>query len=184
MKKLIYIFCAIVVTALVAVRVSALGTEKHQYVFNAARIALDTGFSIDSVIAQTTDDVLSVPIHINSNRGYIAHARLAEFAPGMKIGDGEIISVSDKIDLDTGLYIVRTRNVKNGLQMAEKRMSGIYIPVAAIIGDKVMVCDDGVARVRAITVIGADENNAVVAGLNDGDVVILSHVSDGDKVKC
>ncbi len=184
MKKLIYILCAVFIAGLIAVRVSALGTEKHQYVFNAARIAADSGLSVDTIVVKTTSGVLNVPIHINGNRGYIAYSRLGKFAVGMKIGGGEIISVSNKIDLDTGMYIVRTKNVTNGLQMAENKISGIYIPVSAVMGDTVMVADSGVARAKKIEVVGADETSAVVTGLNDGDIVILSHVSDGDKVKC
>lgn len=183
MKKLVYILCAMVIVTLVAIRVSAIGTEKHQYVFNAARIAADSGVAVETMVAKTTDGILNAPIHINSNRGYVAYARLGKFAPGQKVGGGEIISVSNQIDLDTGMYIVRTKNVKNGFHMAQTVVRGIYVPLYAINNGVVMVVSDGIAVSRDITIQNSDDEFAVVDGITDGDIIILSHINNGDKLR-
>ena len=81
------------------------------------------------------------------------------------------------------MYIVRTRNVSDGLQYAIFQTDGYFIPLSAISNGTVMLNVDGVATPRAVTVLRQDDQKAQVDGLNDGDVVILSSVNAGDKVQ-
>lgn len=183
MKKIIYILCALALIGIVVFRISTISAENSMQVFNTARTAVTDGIPVETIVAQTADGVLQNPIQIKDNRGYVSFARLGKFASGQTVGDGEIISVSKNIDLDTGMYIVRTRNVADGAYMAKSAMRGIYIPLYAIKNNTVMVADNGAAALREIKIINADNENAVVSGINDGDVIILSHVAAGEKVK-
>jgi hypothetical protein len=82
------------------------------------------------------------------------------------------------------LISVRTSGVSDGLQFAEFSADGYFIPLYAISDGVVFVAQDGVAVARQVNVVRQDSENAYVAsGLNDGDVVILSKVKSGDKVK-
>ena len=54
----------------------------------------------------------------------------------------------------------------------------------AIKNNTVFIVDNNVASPRTVEVVRQDSENAyIVSGLNDGDVVILSNVNAGDKVK-
>ena len=79
---------------------------------------------------------------------------------------------------------MRTSGVSNGLQFAEFTTSGHFIPLYAISGDTVYVVENGVATARTVKIARQDAERAYIkSGLNDGDVVILSKVKSGEKVK-
>ena len=46
-----------------------------------------------------------------------------------------------------------------------------------------MIDDNGIATPRDVKIIRQDADKALVDGLQDGDVVILSKISAGDKVQ-
>jgi multidrug efflux pump subunit AcrA (membrane-fusion protein) len=51
-------------------------------------------------------------------------------------------------------------------------------------GDNLFVVNNGTAEVRTVVVERRDAQNVLIkSGLNDGDVVILSNVQNGQKVK-
>ena len=61
--------------------------------------------------------------------------------------------------------------------------NGYFIPVYAVHNGALFVSDSDVAREKSINVIIQDSDTACVSGnINDGDVVILSRVSDGQKI--
>ncbi len=165
-------------------RFAAIAAEGRLAVFNPVRSAAEIGAPVETMIVQNKSGILREPILIQNNRGYVSYARVGKFAAGQKIGDGKITSVSSQIDLDTGMYIVRTRGASNGTQYAEYVAKGIFVPVYAVTNNTVMVARDGVANAVQVTVARQDADNALItSGLKDGDVVILSNIDDAAPVK-
>jgi hypothetical protein len=82
------------------------------------------------------------------------------------------------------MFLVRTSGVSNGLHFAEFTTDGIFVPLYAIADNSVFVVENGVAVVRDVVIARQDSENAYIkSGLNTGDIVILSNVQSGDKVK-
>ena len=78
---------------------------------------------------------------------------------------------------------MRTSGVDDGLQYAEFETVGFFVPLYAVNDGIVMIDDNGIATPRDVKIIRQDADKALVDGLQDGDVVILSKVSAGDKVQ-
>lgn len=183
-KRYTYIFCGVILLCWVVFRFSAIGAEKSLNVFNAARVAADIGTPVDVIEVSKTEDIIKEPIGIKNNRAYVSSARVGKLRSGQKVGKGEIVSVSSSIDLDTGMHVVRTRGVSDGLQYAEFIGNGYFVPAYAVKGDSVLIAENGVAEFRKVTVIRQDSEKAFISeGLKDGDKVILSKVNAGDKVQ-
>jgi hypothetical protein len=128
--------------------------------------------------------VLHEPITVENNRAYVTGNRVGLFRAGQKIGDGKIASVSQKIDLDTGMYVIKTTNVPNGLQYVEYTRNGYFVPVYAVVDENVFVYENGIATLRKVIVAHSDADVALITqGLHDGDIVILSKVASGEKVR-
>lgn len=183
-KKVIYISLIAVLVGWVIFRFAAVASENARYVFNASRIAADAGAPVTAIEMSRKSGVLYEPLAIQNNRAYVSAERAARLKAGQKIGNGKIVSVSSNLDYDTGMYVVRTTGVSDGLQFAEYTATGYFVPLHAISNDAVMVVQDGTAHVRQIQIARQDSENAYVSsGLSDGDVVILSSVKSGDKVQ-
>jgi hypothetical protein len=183
-NKSIYAMCAIAVIGWVAFRFAAIGDEQARYVFNATRDAAEHGAPIEVMDVKKQAGVLKEPLEIKNNRAVVSASRLGKFAPGQKVGSGKIISVSNRIDLDTGMYVIRTSGVKDGLNYAENANTGFFVPVYAVTNGTVMIVENGVAKSREVKIAAQDSDIAYVTrGLSDGDTVILSKVSDGERVK-
>ena len=182
-KNITFGICAALLIGWVVFRFTAIGAENARAVFNASRNAVDVGAPVYAITAQRTTGVLREPIEVKSNRALVSTARVDKLAPGQRVGDGEIVSVSRDVDLNTGMHIVRTRGADDGLQYAEFQTEGYFVPLYAISGDTVMLNVDGVATPRDVTIVRQDANNALVDGLRDGDVVILSKIDAGTKVQ-
>ena len=183
-KKWLYIVLAAVIIGWVVFRFAAVASENARYVFNASRIASDVGAPIEYVEISATDGVLYEPLAIKNNRAYVSGERASRLRAGQRIGNGKIVSVSQNLDLDTGMFAVRTSGVSDGLQYAEFHANGYFVPLYAITDGTVMVSENGVAQNRAVNIARQDSENAyITSGLNEGDIVILSRVNSGDKVK-
>ena len=184
MKQFFAILTIAILIGWVVFRFAAVASENSRHVFNAARVAIDQGMPIEAITVSRTDGVLREPISVKNNRALVSGARVVKLRAGQKIGNGTITSVSHKIDYDTGMHVVRTSGVADGLQFAEISGNGFYLPVSAIENNTVMVVEDGVATVRNVVINAQDANMAqITSGLNDGERVILSRVQDGTKVK-
>ena len=167
----------------VVFRFAAVASENARHVFNASRVAAAQGVPVEVVTVVRTNGILREPIAVKNNRALVSGARVGKLRAGQKVGDGKITSVSRKIDYDTGMHVVTTSGVSDGLQFAEISGNGFYVPVSAIKNGTVMVVDGNVADVRAVAVSAQDADTAYISdGLRDGDNVILSHVNAGDKV--
>lgn len=184
MKQFFTILLIAVLAGWVVFRFAGVASENSRHVFNAARVAADQGAPVEVITITRTDGILREPISVKNNRALVSGARVGKLHAGQKIGEGKITSVSRKIDYDTGMHIVRTSGVSDGLQFAEVPGHGFFIPVSAIENGTVMVVDNGVADIRTVTVSDQDATMAYITdGLNDGDKVILSNVKAGEKVK-
>ena len=183
-KKIIYIVCAVVLVAWVLYRFVMIALEQRQFVYNAARMMATDGIPVEVLEMKKQTGILFEPVAVKNNRAMVSTARATLLKAGQKIGEGEIVSVSGNIDLDTGMHVVRTRGTSDGLQNAEYRANGYFVPVYAISNGSVFVVEDGAAAARAVKIARQDADTALITqGLTDGDMVILSKVSAGDKVQ-
>lgn len=183
-KHAFFIALVAIMAGWVIFRFAAVASENARFVFNASRSAADVGLPIESVTVQVASGTLYEPLSVKNNRAYVSAERAEKLHVGQKIENGKITHVSNSIDLNTGMYLVRTTGVSDGLHFAEFTKDGIFIPLYAVSNNSVLVVDNGTAVVREIKIMRQDSENAYVAsGLNSGDVVILSKVNAGDKVK-
>lgn len=183
-RKIMSIGLIAVLVLWVVFRFTMIGIENARSVYNAARVAQTDGVPVVVQQIERTSGVLREPIAVKSNRAYVASGRAHKFGAGQHVAGGVIISVSPDIDLDSGMHVVRTRGVADGLQYAEFRATGHFVPVYAVNNGVVMVADGNIARARDVVVARQDAENALISsGLNDGDVVILTRVSDGEKIQ-
>ena len=176
-KNILYGACAVALIGWVVFRFAAIGAENARAVFNPARAAADVGAPVYAMKMTRGVGVLREPIEIKDNRALVSSVRVGKLQPGQRVGDGEIVSVSNNVDLNTGMHIVRTRGATDGLQYAEFESDGYFVPLYAVSNGVVMLDVDGVATPRDVNIV------ALVEGLSDGDVVILSHIGAGDKVQ-
>jgi len=182
-KKRLYAALVLVLAGWVVFRFAVIGAQHRLQVYNPARAAAANGTPVAVMEIKRAPGIVREPLTIKNNRAYISGARVGLLRAGMPVGDGEIVSVGAGIDLDTGMHVVRTRGAADGLQFAEFRANGYFVPVYAVEADAVYLMRDGVAVRTPVQITRRDIDTAyVTAGLNDGDVVILSRVADGTKV--
>lgn len=182
-KKIMYIALVAVLVGWVVFRFAAVASENARYVFNASRVSADVGAPIEYITMQNAPGTLYEPLAVKNNRAYVTASRASMLRAGQRVGTGKITSVSSNIDYDTGMYVVRTTGVADGLQFAEFTTNGHFVPLYAITDGAVMVAVDGIAVLRDVKIARQDSENAyITSGLNDGDIVILSAVNAGTKV--
>ena len=183
-KVIIGLILAILVLFAFSYRFYVIEQENHFEVFNIIRHNASNGVPVRVLEMQKTDGVLFEPLTIKNNRGFVSGVRIGLFKIGQKIGNCKITSVSKNIDLDTGMYVIKTNGCEDGLQYVENRKSGFYVPVSALHGNTVFVVSEGVAQSREVVIENRDMQNALIkSGINEGDIVILSNVQDGEKIK-
>lgn len=183
-KNIIYTIIITLIVAVFAYRFYAVSRENNFEVFNIIRNNAQNGVPVHVVEMQKTDGVLYEPLTIKNNRAFVSGVRLPAFKAGQKIGNCKIVSVSHNIDLDTGMHVIRTSGCADGLQYAENKKNGFYVPVSAVRGNFVFVAENGIAKSREIVIEDRDlENVLIKSGINAGDIVILSSVQNGEKIK-
>lgn len=183
-KHAFFIALVAIMTCWVIFRFVAFAAENKRYVFNASRVAMDVGAPVETMTVQVAQGTLYEPLSVKNNRAYVSGERAEKLRAGQKIENGKITFVSKSLDLNTGMFLVRTSGVSNGLHFAEFTTDGIFVPLYAIADNSVFVVENGVAVARNIVVARQDSENAYIkSGLNTGDIVILSNVQSGDKVK-
>ena len=183
-KKFAYVALVAILAGWVIFRFAAVASENARFVFNASRVAADTGAPVLAIEMTNTTGTLFEPLSVKNNRAYVSAARAKKMRAGQRVGNGKIVSVSSNIDYNTGMYVVRTSGVADGLQMAEFTADGYFIPLYAITDGTVYVAENGVATARTVEIARQDSETAYIkSGLHDGDIVILSSVRAGDKVQ-
>ena len=183
-KHIFYIALVVIMVGWVIFRFAIIASENNRSVFNASRNAMTHGAPVETLVAENKAGVIYEPLAIKNNRAYVTAERAKKLKAGQTVGDGKITYVSKNIDLDTGMFVVKTKNVENGLQFAEFTADGFFVPLYAIKNNSVFVIENNVAVARDIEIANQDSENAyIVSGLNDGDIVILSNINAGTKVK-
>ena len=183
-KNIIYLILLIGVVGCFSYRFYRVANENNFDVFIIVLKVLKNGVPVEVLTMVKTDGILIEPITIKNNRGFVSGARVNMFKPGQNLGDCKIVSVSKNIDLDWGMYVIKTSACSDGLKQAEIKQNGFFIPISAVHGDTVYVVDGDYARSHKIEIAGRDLQNVLVkSGINDNDVIILSDVSDNQKIK-
>ncbi len=183
-KHIMHAALAVLVVGWGVFRFCAVASENARQVFNASRVAADVGVPVHAMRAEYKTGTLYEPLSVQNNRAYVTGARAKNLRAGGRVGSGEIVSVSRNLDLETGMFVVRTRGVADGLHYAEFSADGFFVPLYAVRDNTVLVAVDGVATPRAVTVARQDSETAyITSGLGAGDIVILSDVTSGDKVQ-
>ncbi len=183
-KHAFFIALVAIMTCWVIFRFAEFSAENRRYVFNASRVAMDVGIPVETMTVQVAQGTLYEPLDVKNNRAYVSGERAEKLRAGQKIENGKITYVSKSLDLNTGMLLVRTSGVSNGLHFAEFTTDGIFVPLYAIADNSVFVVENGVAVARDVVIARQDSENAYIkSGLNTGDIVILSNVQSGDKVK-
>ena len=183
-KNIIYVILAVFFASWFGYRFCIVSGENNTDVFNIVRDNLQNGTPVETVQATKIDGVLYEPITVKNNRAYIAGGRIGLFYAGQSLGDCRIASVSNNIDLDTGMHVIKTSNCSDGLKYAENKQNGFFIPVSALHGNTVYVVVDNMAHAQNVETGGRDTQNVLIkSGINDGDLIILSDVSDNQKIK-
>lgn len=182
-KSALYGICIVALIAWAVFRFAAIGAENARDVFNAARYAADVGAPVYAVEMKYQSGVLHEPIAVQNNRALVSASRVDKLDVGQTVGDGKIVSVSRNVDLNTGMHIVRTRGASDGLQYAQFITDGYFVPLYAVRDGAVMLAVDGIATPRSVRILRQDAQTAMIDGVADGDIVILSDVSAGDRVQ-
>ena len=183
-KHAIFIALVAVMVGWVVFRFIAYASENSRYVFNASRVAAEKGLPIEFVIVRSKTGTLYEPLSVKNNRAYVSAERASKLRVGQKIENGKINFVAKNVDLNTGMYLVRTSGVSDGLHFAEFTTDGIFVPLYAVSDNSVIIVDRGVAVLRNVKIARQDSETAYIeSGLQPGDIVVLSNVQPGDKVK-
>ncbi|MBN1324924.1 MAG: hypothetical protein JW974_01775 [Alphaproteobacteria bacterium] len=184
MKKVIYILCAISIIGWVGFRFTVIGSENARYIFNPSRVFEEQGVPVKVMQVNRKTDVLKEPLSVKNNRALVSSSRVYKFRVGQKVGTGSILSVSNNIDLDSGMHVITTRGASDGLNYAELKNNGFFVPIYAINNNSLMIVKDGFAQKIDVGIVNQDSDNAVISkGLSDGDIIILSKIGEGERVK-
>ena len=188
MKKIIFISIALIIGAIVTYRVIDISAENSREIFNAARVAQTAGVPVDTMTAEIKTDMLREPIVVKNGKAFVSGARLNRFKINQRLicvderTAGRIISVSRNIDLNTGLFAVKTSS-PNGNFFTEIEYTGVFLPLSAVSDSVVMVSENGIATPKTVKIIATDTDRVVVNSLEGGEIVILTKVEVGTKVK-
>ena len=183
-KKNVYTAVLVVLVAWFIYRFVMVAIESRMVVFNPIRDANKNGILVETVIATKKDGTINFPIAVKNNRAYVSGRARTKLRAGQKIAEGGTIAgVSNSLDYDSGMYVVRTQNTKDGVNNVQISCSGYFIPVYAVRENVVMLEQAGVAVPQNVSVVATDSEYACLSGgIGDGDTVILSKVQNGQKV--
>lgn len=183
-KNVIYVIVVAAIVFAFGYRFYTVARENNFDVFNITRVNSENGTPVNILRMRETDGILYEPITIKNNRAFVSGKRVNIFRVGQKIGNCKIVSVSKRIDLDTGMHVIKTSGCADGLQYVENKKNGFYIPMSAIHGNIIYVADGDVARATNIEIENQDMQNALIkSGVQHGTIVILSTVQDNQKIK-
>lgn len=182
-KKILYTVVLGVLGLWFVYRFIMVAIESQMTVFNPVRAAGKIGIVVDTIVAEQKTDVIKTPLSVENNRAYVSGTHRRGLKVGQKIGDGEITYVANQLDLDTGMYVVKTKNVQNGVEYVESKCTGYFIPTYAVRESQIMRAESGAAVAVPVTVSASDSDfSCVVGDIHDGDVIVLSKVGAGQKI--
>lgn len=183
-KKKLYIYIVTIICVAFVFRFVKVAIERYEKILCPQREFIENGKKVEVLEIKKQNNFIKVPLTIKNNIAYIPQNKLNLFFKNQKIENGgEIVVVNKNLDLDTGMYILKTKNVTDGLNYALIYKDGIFIPTDSIDENKVYVKENNKAVVKNINIIMRDENIALIEGLEEGDILIISKIQDGEKVK-
>lgn len=183
-KKIIYIGCLAAMVLWTGYRIYAINSESRRVVFNAEREARKNGELVNTVVINKKTDFLYEPLVIKNNIAYVSSDRIYKFAQGQIIDSGKIIFVSKNIDLDSGMFRIKTSGVSDGMHFVKIQKTGLFIPIQAVSNGFVMMSKNGIATKQKIVISDQDSKQVLVSsGLDNGDIIILSPVEEVRKIK-
>ena len=81
------------------------------------------------------------------------------------------------------MYKIRTSGVQDGGILHIKNILA-FVPKYAVRNGKIMVLKNGIAMIKQVEIVNNDAENVLInSGLDNGDIIILSHVEPGTKVQ-
>ncbi len=183
-KKNVYTAVLVALIAWFIYRFVMVAIESRMVVFNPVRDANKNGTIVETIVVNKKTGTIDFPIAIKNNRAYVSGRARAKLRAGQNIsGGGTIVSVSGTLDLDSGMYVVQTRGATDGVNNVQIPCNGYFVPVYAVRDGVVMIEKSGIAVSQNVNVAAQDSGTACISGgINDGDIVILSKVSNNQKV--
>jgi hypothetical protein len=184
LKKNLYTAVLVLLVGWFIYRFVMVAIESRMVVFNPVRDANKNGTLVETVVANKKDGVINFPIAITNNRAYVSGNARTKLRVGQKISQGGTVAyVSNSLDYDTGMYIVKTNGANDGVNNVQISCSGYFVPVYAVRDGNVMLEKSGVAESVDVKVTAQDSEFACISGeISNGDIVILSKVSNNQKV--
>ena len=180
------LWCAVIVGFAIwfVYRFIMVALESRMTVFNPVRDMQANGTLVSSVVAHRRDGVIKMPIVVKDNMAYVSGPRKAKLAPGQKLDTGEIVSVSKRLDYDSGMYVIKTRGVVDGIKYVQIQENGYFIPAYAVHDGTLIVSQENIAVEKKIESCGQDADFICISsGVSDGDTVILTKVDAGQKIR-
>lgn len=160
MKKLIVLALIIAVGMISRYRIEKIESDNVRTVNNIVRIQGEKGIPKYTVVANKTTDFLLEPIYIENGRSLVSIGRINKFRIGDIIHEQNayITFISQTIDLDSGMFIIKVSKNITGSFLVEKKYTGYFLPVESVLPDSAKI-------------IAKDSNRLVAIGLNDGDKI-------------
>jgi len=183
LKKNVYTAVFAVLALWFIYRFVMVAIESRMVVFNPMRAAEQNGIVVDTIVAEQKSGIIKTPLSVENNRAYVSGAHRRGLKVGQKVANGEIVFVANSLDLDTGMYVVKTKNVDDGVVYAESECNGFFIPTYAVRESQVMRAESGSAIAVPVTVNASDSEFSCVSGeIKDGDIIVLSKVEPNQKI--
>ena len=145
-----------------AYRIERLGADSHLRINNIVRIQAEVGVPHNTIVAEKTTDFLLEPVHVANGRALVSASRIGRFQVGQGVmgQNARITHVSNRIDIDSGMFAVRFSNNISGTFMVMRKYTGFFLPLEAELPD-------------GARVISRDARRQVVSGLVDGQKIII-----------
>jgi hypothetical protein len=162
MKKIIALVSIVLAVGVTGYRINKIRQEGSERINNIVRIHEKNGAPKDHIIVTKTTDVLLEPLYVEKGRALVSKSRINKFSVGQKVKgtSSKIVSVSNNINLDSGMFVIIISPAISGNVMIEKEYTGFFVPLDSDLPN-------------GVKVIAKDANRMVVIGLNDGDKVVV-----------
>ncbi|MCL2369599.1 MAG: hypothetical protein FWC83_02895, partial [Alphaproteobacteria bacterium] len=172
-----------IVAATIGYRAVEITIENRRTVFNIDRMHAETGVPVDIIVAQNKTTYLREPVAVRGGRIHVSGGRIDKFRTGMRLtSGGTITSVGNRIDLGTGMFVMRTSS-PDGNHFVLMRHTGIFVPIEIVRNNSLMINDNGIATEQAVNVIASDATHAVIRGIENGTEIIITNVAAGTKIR-
>ena len=162
MKRIAVFLAVLSLSVIVGRRIQSIRKEGSYTVNNVVRIQAEKGAPRNYVEAVRTTDFLSEPLYVQNGRALVSTGRVGKFRIGQKVRDGtaKIVSVSNDIDLDTGMFVIRFSERVSGDVFVERKYTGFFLPLDAEIPAHAKI-------------IAKDNERMVVIGLREGEKIAV-----------